>query len=130
MIRVLVWNEFRHEKSSERVKAVYPNGIHNAIADFLRCDDIAVDTATLDDENCGITKERLDNTDVLIWWGHMAHDKVPDEVANLVRDAVLSGMGMILLKSTEPIPRSSYWMASSIARICAGSPCSVSTFVT
>ena len=39
MIRVLVWNEFQHEKSSEKVAAIYPNGIHNAIADFLRCDD-------------------------------------------------------------------------------------------
>ena len=55
MIRVLVWNEFQHEKSSEKVAAIYPNGIHNAIADFLRCDDISVETATLDDENCGIT---------------------------------------------------------------------------
>ena len=101
MIRVLVWNEFQHEKSSETVKKIYPNGIHNAIADFLRCDDIAVETATLDDENCGITKERLENTDVLIWWGHMAHDKVPDDVVKLVRDAVLAGMGMIFLHSAH-----------------------------
>lgn len=101
MIRVLVWNEFRHEKTKETVKAIYPNGIHEAIADFLRCDDITVKTAWLDQENCGITKELLDETDVLIWWGHMAHKEVPDEVAALVRDAVNSGMGAIFLHSAH-----------------------------
>ena len=99
MIRVLVWNEYQHERSEEKIAAVYPNGIHSVIAEFLQCDDIQVKTATLDDENCGITKEILDETDVLIWWGHMAHNKVPDEVASLVRDAVLSGMGAIFLHS-------------------------------
>ena len=100
MVRVLVWNEFRHEKSSERVKAVYPDGIHNAIAEFLgKEEDIVVKTACLDDENCGISKELLDETDVIIWWGHMAHKEVPDEIAALVRDAVLDGMGAIFLHS-------------------------------
>ncbi len=108
MIRVLVWNEYKHEQSSEAVAKIYPRGIHNAIADFLRCDDIEVRTATLYDENmeisdptCGITKEILDRTDVLIWWGHMAHKFVPEEVACLVRDAVLSGMGFIALHSAH-----------------------------
>ncbi len=108
MIRVLVWNEFKHEQTDEEVRKIYPRGIHNAIADFLRSDDIEVRTATLYDENreisdpnCGITKEILDETDVLIWWGHMAHHHVPDAVANLVRDAVLSGMGMIALHSAH-----------------------------
>lgn len=101
MIRVLVWNEFRHEKTSAAVAKIYPDGLHKTIADFLRCDDISVELAALDDENCGITKERLDNTDVLIWWGHMAHSEVPDSVAYLVRDAVLSGMGAVFLHSAH-----------------------------
>ncbi len=82
MIRVLVWNEFYHERAEERIAEVYPNGIHAAIADFLgKEEDIVVKTATLDDENCGITKEVLAETDVLIWWGHMRHHLVPDEEA-------------------------------------------------
>ena len=101
MIKVLVWNEFRHEKTDERVRSVYPEGIHNAVAEFLRCDDIEVRTATMDDPSFGITKEILDDTDVLIWWAHMAHKEIPDEVAYLVRDAVLSGMGMIFLHSAH-----------------------------
>ncbi len=102
MIRVLVWNEFHHEKKSERVAAIYPKGIHGAIADFLGVeDDIEVRTATLDDENCGITKEILDETDVLLWWGHLKHNQVPDEVAAMVRDAVLDGMGAVFLHSAH-----------------------------
>lgn len=102
MIKVLVWNEFVHEKMQEEVKKIYPNGIHNAIKDFLDAeDDIEVKTATLDDENCGITDEILAETDVLIWWGHMAHGKVPDEAAASVQQAVLKGMGFIALHSAH-----------------------------
>ena len=102
MIRVTVWNEFIHEKTEPKIAEVYPNGIHNTIAEFLgHEEDITVRTATLEDENCGITKELLDETDVLIWWGHVAHQKVPDEVAFMVRDAVLEGMGLICLHSAH-----------------------------
>ena len=101
MTRVLIWNEFFHEKTEEAVKKLYPNGIHNAIAEFLKSDDIEIKTATLDDPDCGLTQEVLDNTDVLIWWGHMKHYLVPDEVAKRVRDAVLEGMGMVFLHSAH-----------------------------
>ena len=51
MIKVTVWNEFLHEKTDEKVKAIYPNGIHKAIAEFLgKEEDIEVKTITLDDE--------------------------------------------------------------------------------
>ena len=102
MIRVLVWNEFKHEQEMEKVAAIYPGGIHRTIADFLEKDkEIVVKTATLYDEGCGITKEILDETDVLIWWGHAAHSQVPDQVAALIRDAVHEGMGAIFLHSAH-----------------------------
>jgi len=101
MIKVTVWNEFQHEKNSELVRKIYPNGIHNAVADFLRSDDIVVRTATLDDPECGLTEEVLQDTDVLIWWGHMAHMKVPDEIAYRVKEAVMKGMGFIGLHSAH-----------------------------
>ncbi len=114
MIRVLVWNEFQHEKSDEEVRAIYPNGIHAAIAEFLGKDEeISVKTATLDDPDCGITPEVLKEIDVLIWWGHMAHQKVPDEVAFMVRDAVLSGMGAIFLHSAHHSKPFRYLMGTS-----------------
>ena len=101
MIRVTIYNEFVHEKVNKNVAAIYPNGIHNAIADFLKCDDITVRTVTLDDEECGLTEEVINETDVLIWWGHVRHDLVPDEVALRVKNAVLKGMGFVALHSAH-----------------------------
>ena len=99
MIKVTIYNEFRHEKESESIRAVYPAGIHGAIKAGIEDEEILVRTVTLDDPECGLTQEVLDDTDVLIWWGHMAHHEVPDAVAQRVRDAVHSGMGAIFLHS-------------------------------
>ena len=100
MIRVTVWNEYRHEKKDERVSAIYPNGIHGAIADALRqYPDLEVRTATLDEPEHGLTQEVLDNTDVLTWWGHMAHSEVSDEIVERVYKRVMEGMGLIVLHS-------------------------------
>ena len=98
-MKVTVWNENLHEKTHPAVLENYPGGIHGYIANFLKCDDIEVRTATLDDEECGLTQEVLEDTDVLIWWGHMAHDKVPDAVVDRVQTAVLRGMGLVVLHS-------------------------------
>lgn len=100
MIRVTVWNEFRHEKSEYSVREVYPHGIHQAIADFLSPqEDITVTTATLDEPEHGLTEDVLNNTDVLLWWGHMAHKEVDDAIIERVQDHVLRGMGLIVLHS-------------------------------
>lgn len=98
-MKVTVWNENQHEKSEPRVTELYPGGLHEYIANFLRDDDVEVRTATLDDENCGLDDDVLDDTDVLIWWGHMAHNKVPDEVVDRVQQHILGGMGLIVLHS-------------------------------
>lgn len=98
-INVTVWNEFIHEKD-ERIGKVYPEGIHGAIAKMLGRDKkYNIRTATLEMPEHGLTQEVLDNTDVLIWWGHCAHEKVSDEVALRVKNRVLSGMGLIVLHS-------------------------------
>ena len=102
MIRVTVWNEFRHEKEMPEVAAIYPNGIHGAIADFLsKNEDMTVRTATLDEPEHGLTDEVLNNTDVLLWWGHMAHQEVSDEVVAKVCQRVNDGMGFIALHSAH-----------------------------
>lgn len=102
MINVTVWNEFRHEREDEEVKAVYPSGIHNCIKDFLSKDEeLNVRTATLDEENCGLSDDVLNSTDVLIWWGHCHHDKVPDELVEKIYNRVMCGMGFIALHSAH-----------------------------
>ena len=98
-VRVTVWNEFRHEKRSEAIAAIYPDGIHEAIAAHLRSQGMAVGTATLDEPEHGLNDAVLAETDVLIWWGHMAHGEVSDEVVDKVQARVLGGMGLIVLHS-------------------------------
>lgn len=102
-IRVTVWNEFRHEKKSEAVKAIYPNGIHGAIAEFLsKEEDIEVTLAALDDPDQGLPDEVLNNTDVLIWWGHTAHKEVDDALVTKIQRRVYMGkMGFIALHSAH-----------------------------
>jgi trehalose utilization protein len=97
--RVTVWNEYRHEKKDADVQAAYPNGIHEAIAAGLRDQGLPVRTATLDEPEHGLTEAVLAETDVLIWWGHMAHDDVKDEIVDRVHERVLDGMGLIVLHS-------------------------------
>ncbi len=100
MINVTVWNEGVHEKLSNEVAGVYPAGIHGCIKNFLSSqEDIKVKTATLAQRKCGLSDEVLENTDVLIWWGHMAHDKVPDKLVEKIHKRVLAGMGLIVLHS-------------------------------
>ena len=99
-IRVLVWNEFRHEQTHPVVKELYPDGMHNAIAKSLANQEgFSVSTATLDEPEHGLTEARIADTDVLIWWAHIAHNDVKDEVVDRVQKAVLGGMGLIVLHS-------------------------------
>ena len=99
-IRVTVWNEYVHEKKDEKVAAVYPKGIHEAIAQGLMEDEgLAAVTATLDMPEHGLSDERLAETDVLFWWGHMAHDQVPDELVEKIAVRVREGMGLVVLHS-------------------------------
>ena len=99
-IKVTVWNEFRHEKSEEAVKKVYPDGIHAVIAAHLnKQEGITAKTATLGQPEHGLTQEVLAGTDVLTWWGHLAHGEVSDEIVFRVQERVLEGMGLLVLHS-------------------------------
>jgi trehalose utilization protein len=101
-VRVLVWGENRHEQIEEKVRAIYPDGMHSTIADGIRenlGERASVSTTTLDEPEHGLTEDVLDATDVLVWWGHMAHGDVSDEIVERVQRHVLSGMGLVVLHS-------------------------------
>lgn len=99
-INVTVWNEFRHEKKNAAVKKIYPDGMHAVIAKSLSAHaDLRVRTATLDEPEHGLTEQALAETDVLTWWGHVAHGEVSDTVVERVQRRVLEGMGLIVLHS-------------------------------
>ena len=99
-IRVTVWNEFRHEKTNKQIAKLYPKGMHGQIAKHLRSlGDMTVRTAWLDQAEHGLTDKVLAKTDVLTWWGHVAHREVSDEIVDRVQARVLDGMGLIVLHS-------------------------------
>jgi len=102
-LRVTVWNENIHDREDQRTRAVYPNGMHNTIADALRRQLTGADvrTATLEQPEHGLTEEVLRATDVLTWWGHVGHEKVSDEIVERVYRRVLNGMGLIVLHSAH-----------------------------
>ncbi|MBM7553538.1 trehalose utilization protein [Thalassobacillus pellis] len=98
-MNITVWNENRHEQTNQVVRDVYPDGIHGTIAQFLEKEGHQVRTATLDEEEHGLTEDVLHSTDVLLWWGHQAHEEVSDEIVERVKQRVLDGMGLIVLHS-------------------------------
>ena len=82
-IRVVVWGENVHEKRSEAVRKIYPEGMHQCIAKDLRIEGaFQVGTATLEEPEHGLPEARLSETDVLIWWGHLAHAEVSDQIVD------------------------------------------------
>lgn len=101
-IRALVWGENRHEQVEEKVRAIYPDGMHTTIKQGIEenlGDRARVRTATFDQPEHGLSEEVLADTDVLLWWGHMLHAEVDDAVVERVHQHVLAGMGLIVLHS-------------------------------
>ncbi len=103
-MRITVWNENVHEtRGDEVVLQHYPDGIHAVIAAGLSAvfdgPDDRIRTATLQEPEHGLTEAVLDDTDVLLWWGHIAHAQVADEVVERVHRRVLAGMGLLVLHS-------------------------------
>ena len=101
-IRVTIWNEFIHERENPHVTGIYPGGIHETLAAALRQHgDIIVRTATLGDVGQGLTVQILDQTDVLTYWGHAAHDAIQEEAVLRIQQRVLDGMGLVALHSAH-----------------------------
>ena len=116
-IAVTVWNEYRHEKKNAQIAKIYPEGMHAAIAAHLnQAGGVRARTAALDEPDHGLTEKVLAGTDVLIWWGHMAHGEVRDEIVDRVQSHVIAGMGIILLHSAH---------FSKIFRRLMGTTCSL-----
>ena len=89
-------------RQKEELKAVYPQGIHECIREFLEEEpEFQVRTAFFSMEEHGLTEEVLANTDVLIFWSHALQEEFSEEVAQRVRRHVLGGMGLIALHSAH-----------------------------
>jgi len=98
-MKIVIFNEGLHEKE-DWMKAVYPEGIHGALKAALQSEENEIKIVT--QETIGdINEEFLNNTDVMLWWGHAGHHLVPDNIAQMVQTAVLKGMGFIALHSAH-----------------------------
>lgn len=101
-LRATVWNEYVSERQHDDARAIYPDGIHAAIAAGLEQElgeRASVGTATLDMPDHGLPADVLDATDVLLWWGHIRHKDVSDELVDRIQARVLQGMGLVVLHS-------------------------------
>lgn len=58
-----------------------------------------VKIATLSMPEHGLTEDVLNDTEVFIWRGHMAHDRVDDEIVERVYNRVQERMGLFVLHS-------------------------------
>ncbi|WP_226961744.1 MULTISPECIES: ThuA domain-containing protein [Streptomyces] len=101
-LRVVVWCEGRPERVDPEVARRYPHGMNGAIAEGVEEHlgaRVRVTTADLDQPEHGLDEETLAATDVLTWWGQLAHREVSDEVVKRVHRRVLAGMGLVVLHS-------------------------------
>ncbi|MCI5778571.1 MAG: ThuA domain-containing protein [Lentisphaeria bacterium] len=99
MIRVTIWNEFIHEQQEEAVRALYPDGIHGALASGLRTDDLRFECVTMDDPDQGLSEAVLNRTDVLVYWAHWGHARMEDVNVRRAAECVRNGMGLVVLHS-------------------------------
>ncbi len=92
-IRLRIWCE------GTAPRTVYPDDVDGVLADhFGRLPDFRVSRARLQDKDAGLADEALDATDVLLWWGHLRHDDVPDDRAAAVVRRVREGrLGFVAL---------------------------------
>jgi len=79
-IRVLVWDEQQPQQ-----RQAYENFLGNAIAAELAKDDsLRVISANLGEPEQGLSATVLENTDVLIWWGHVRQHEISWELARSI----------------------------------------------
>lgn len=89
VLRITVWDERQPAQ-----KQAYENFLGNAVADHLRTvggSAFEVRSVGLDDPDQGLPASLLDDTDVLVWWGHQRHADVKDELVKSIVDHVLAG---------------------------------------
>ena len=84
MVSVTIWNEYIQERVEDDVGAVHPNGIHTVRREALEAVGHEVHVATYAEPDHGLTPEVLDETEVLVYWEHRAHDYIKKTVVNRI----------------------------------------------
>lgn len=122
MPTITIWNEFLHEQADNDCGRLcrqhYPRGIHAYLEKALSpaLEDCTIRAVSLDMPENGLPDPVLDTTDVLVWWGHMAHGQVPDDLVDRIQRRIFGGMGLVMLHSGQK---------SKIFRRMLGTPCTL-----
>lgn len=92
-LRVRVWCE------GTAARTHYPNDIDEAVEAALReTAGLTSVRARLEHPEAGLSDAELDATDVLIWWGRLRHDDVPEDRVRAVVERVKAGrLGLVAL---------------------------------
>ena len=109
-LRVRVWCEGTAPKS------VYPQDIDGVLGDDLRRRaGLEVSLARLGQSDAGLADAALDATDVLIWWGRLRHDDLPEARSKAIVERVKAGrIGFVALHAS---------CASKPFKTLMGTPC-------
>jgi len=97
-VRVLVWDEQQPQQ-----RMAYSNFLGNEIAGHLRkLPGIQVLSTRLADQEQGLPSRILDQTDVLIWWGHQRQkDITPEKGKDIVKRILEGRLSLIALHSAH-----------------------------
>jgi trehalose utilization protein len=97
-IRVLVWDE-----RSAAEKEAYDNFLGNCIADQLKKNSaFSVLSTGLNESEQGVSENILDETDVLIWWGHVKQAEITTEKGKSIVARIKAGkLSLIALHSAH-----------------------------
>ena len=86
-INVLIWDEQQSEQ-----KEAYDKFIGEVIADHLdKNPKINTKSVSIDDSHYGLSDDLLDWSDIIIWWGHVRHDDIPDETVDKILKRLING---------------------------------------
>lgn len=82
---------------------VHPDGVAATVGAVVR-DQLpaaSVTVAGLHEPDDGVPESLLDQTDVLVWWGHNAHHNVSEDAVEGVALRIREGLGLVALHSAH-----------------------------
>ena len=96
--RVLIWDERQPEQQQ-----AYEHSLGEAIGEYLsKQQGFTVKNVNIDLPEQGLDAATLDDTDVLIWWGHRKHQELaPGRIEEVVKRVLAGKVGFIALHSSH-----------------------------
>ncbi|NLZ81462.1 MAG: hypothetical protein GX913_06665 [Clostridiales bacterium] len=100
-MKITIYNEGRDERRKPEVLELYPEEIGGVLREIIQeMNDVEIlKICSSFEEECGLSEELLNETDVLVYWSHGGNNDFPDYIAERIRDYVLRGMGFVVLHS-------------------------------